>query len=478
MLNYQNNKFFFSLSLFSILFINIPKSQAACDTCSKINMSLVQEFPLPSPNVLPNSIIYSKDGKHLALTCENSNTVVVLDTASNGTVSFNQSIPSGNFPIDIDYSPDGQYLSICNLLDASVNVFKVQPNGTLAYINGNLANSTYPTGAGASFPTSIVYSPNQKFLATANQSNNISVFNVNPSGTLGVASVFPSLLTGTNGLAYSLDNLQLSVAGYLSNKLEIFDVDQTNGSLTANSNVSTQNAPVSPFYSPDGKFLTVANNFSNSVTVYKVNSDGSLSPINGTVSNSSFATLIGPVATRYSKNGDFLAVVNSANIPDKVSIFCVDKITGALSNRKDFGNFSIIDYLFQDIDFSPDGRFLAVPESGNSKVIIIKTGFIPAPIITSPANFTITTDPIVTLIGTTVEPNATITIYNNGIQIGTTTADANGNWTFTTPKLPDGTNQITVTATDNLDNVSCSSEPVKILLNGSDIFNAIAKKYC
>jgi hypothetical protein len=61
-----------------------------------------------------------------------------------------------------------------------------------------------------------------------------------------------------------------------------------------------------------------------------------------------------------------------------------------------------------------------------------------------------------------VAPNGeTITVYSNGAALGTTVADANGNWTFdnTGTALPDGTYVLTATATDPAGSVSAPSTP-------------------
>ncbi|WP_210403277.1 Ig-like domain-containing protein, partial [Salinicola sp. MH3R3-1] len=57
----------------------------------------------------------------------------------------------------------------------------------------------------------------------------------------------------------------------------------------------------------------------------------------------------------------------------------------------------------------------------------------------------------------TAEANAVVTILAGGTQIGTVTADDNGDWTFTPDALPDGNVDFTATATDAAGNVSPAS---------------------
>ena len=65
--------------------------------------------------------------------------------------------------------------------------------------------------------------------------------------------------------------------------------------------------------------------------------------------------------------------------------------------------------------------------------------------------------------------NEMITVYNNGIAIGTTVADAGGQWTFdnTGTALADGTYTFSATATDSNGNVSALSLPFGVTIDTS-----------
>ncbi len=66
--------------------------------------------------------------------------------------------------------------------------------------------------------------------------------------------------------------------------------------------------------------------------------------------------------------------------------------------------------------------------------------------ITSPANNTLTNDNTPTFSGT-ASPNATVTVFVDGVQVGTTTATAGGTWSFTpSTMLLDGTRVVTAQA--------------------------------
>ncbi|WP_336174988.1 Ig-like domain-containing protein, partial [Alloalcanivorax xenomutans] len=64
-----------------------------------------------------------------------------------------------------------------------------------------------------------------------------------------------------------------------------------------------------------------------------------------------------------------------------------------------------------------------------------------------------TNDTTPTLTGT-AEAGSTVTIFQDGTEIGSTTADASGNWSFAPTALADGDYSFTATATDEANNVS------------------------
>lgn len=76
-----------------------------------------------------------------------------------------------------------------------------------------------------------------------------------------------------------------------------------------------------------------------------------------------------------------------------------------------------------------------------------------------------TNDPRPTLNGTS-EANAIITLYDNNVVIGTTTADAQGVWSFTPgSNLGSGSHSFTITAKDEAGNTSDTSAPFTIIVD-------------
>jgi len=84
------------------------------------------------------------------------------------------------------------------------------------------------------------------------------------------------------------------------------------------------------------------------------------------------------------------------------------------------------------------------------------------PVITSPTDgTTITTDTVI-LTGTT-DADLTIEIFDSMVSLGTVTADANGDWTFTTEILADGSHTFTATVSNG--QTSIPSDAVTITIN-------------
>lgn len=67
------------------------------------------------------------------------------------------------------------------------------------------------------------------------------------------------------------------------------------------------------------------------------------------------------------------------------------------------------------------------------------------------------TDDTTPTLNGTAEANSTVSIFDNGVVIGTAQADGAGNWSFTTPTLTEGTHTFTARATDVAGNTSAAS---------------------
>ncbi|HEX8697798.1 MAG TPA: Ig-like domain-containing protein, partial [Myxococcaceae bacterium] len=95
--------------------------------------------------------------------------------------------------------------------------------------------------------------------------------------------------------------------------------------------------------------------------------------------------------------------------------------------------------------------------SSDSNTFTVDTVGPAAPTVTTPANGSVTNDSTPVYSGTS-EPGSTVTVFVDGVAVGTTTADAAGNWTLTQPAaLPDGSHTVSAEAEDALGNTSPAS---------------------
>ncbi len=93
----------------------------------------------------------------------------------------------------------------------------------------------------------------------------------------------------------------------------------------------------------------------------------------------------------------------------------------------------------------------------NTNTFTVDTTPPAAPVVSTPANGSRTTNTTPTYTGT-AEAGATVTVYVDGTAVGTTTATAAGSWSFTQPTaLPEGAHTVSATATDAAGNTSASS---------------------
>ena len=84
---------------------------------------------------------------------------------------------------------------------------------------------------------------------------------------------------------------------------------------------------------------------------------------------------------------------------------------------------------------------------------------------TGPSTSDNTTNDNTPTVNGTAEANAAIEVFVNSSSVGTTTADANGDWSFTFETLADGTHTVTAKATDAAGNVSATSTDLAVTVD-------------
>ncbi|WP_224243423.1 adventurous gliding motility protein AgmC [Hyalangium gracile] len=100
-------------------------------------------------------------------------------------------------------------------------------------------------------------------------------------------------------------------------------------------------------------------------------------------------------------------------------------------------------------------NLLSIPSNTNTFTVDLTPP--PAPVVITPANGSITSDTTPTYTGT-AEAGSTVTVFVDGNPVGTTTANASGNWSFTpTAPLAEGGHTVSARATDAAGNTSSNS---------------------
>jgi MYXO-CTERM domain-containing protein len=97
-----------------------------------------------------------------------------------------------------------------------------------------------------------------------------------------------------------------------------------------------------------------------------------------------------------------------------------------------------------------------ISPSSNTNTFFVDVTPPAAPVVVTPANGSQVNTATPAISGT-AEPDSTVTVIIDGTEVGTTTADASGNWTFTSPALSEGSHTVRATATDVAGNISPDS---------------------
>ena len=83
------------------------------------------------PYISPFDVAVTPDGRHVYVTDDGSNTVLVIATATNRVTA---TIPVGNTPHGVAVTPDGRHVYVANNLSNTVSVIKTANNTVTATI--------------------------------------------------------------------------------------------------------------------------------------------------------------------------------------------------------------------------------------------------------------------------------------------------------------------------------------------------------
>ena len=164
----------------------------------------------------------------------------------------------------------------------------------------------------------------------------------------------------------------------------------------------------------------------------------------------------------------------TATFSEAVSDFDLGDISVSNATTGNFNAVSATEYTFE-VTPTADGQ-VTVDLAANSATDSAANGNTAATQLTQTADITAPIAPTIGTTGTTndstpditgtAEANSSVNILLDGTSIGTTTADASGNWTLTpTSAIADGTYDVTATATDAAGNASVASAASSVTVN-------------
>jgi len=105
-----------------------------------------------------------------------------------------------------------------------------------------------------------------------------------------------------------------------------------------------------------------------------------------------------------------------------------------------------------------------ISDVSESIMLIVDITAPASPALSSPADGSITNQNVFILEGT-AEAESTVTLWDDGVMLGTAVTGAEGNFSYTTPSLADGVHSFTATAKDATGNISDASEAIIVTVD-------------
>ncbi|HEY3986969.1 BapA/Bap/LapF family large adhesin [Cedecea sp.] len=347
-------------------------------------------------------------------------TAPLLDGSHNITVTAtdaagNASGPSAGFNVVVDTVPPIVPI-ILSVIDD-----QTQPGTNLPLINGQLTKDTQPTLSGTAEANAIITVKDGNNVLGTTQADGLGIWTFTPTTPLG---------QGT----HTLNVTATDAAGNVSNTASFgVNIDSVAPNPPAIVTVLDNTAPVlGPITNGQATNETrpSLSGTAEANAIIKVYSDGNL--IGTTIANGSGAWSLTPVAAL--GNGSHTLTVTATDAAGNVS--------------------------------NPSNGFaLTVDTIAPNAPAISNVADAVGPITGNLSNGQVTDDTRPVLTGT-AEGNATVSVYDNGVLLGTVQADAGGAWSFRpgTP-LINGGHALTVTATDAAGNVSLPSTPFNVVVD-------------
>src|SRR5258707_64819 len=182
---------------------------------------------------------------------------------------------------------------------------------------------------------SVAFSPDGKFLiVTEKATNNLDVFKVLSDGSLSQAAITKSVGPGAFSAAFTRNDVavvsETGPGGPNLSAISSYSV-QSNGTLTpiSSSGPTLGSANCWNVVTPDGRFVYVSNSASGSISGFAIGSDGSLTPLPGTILAFN-PTGSANIDLTVSSDGKFLYTLNAGT--GAVGMFAIQPTNGALTD--------------------------------------------------------------------------------------------------------------------------------------------------
>jgi 6-phosphogluconolactonase (cycloisomerase 2 family) len=284
------------------------------------------------------SLTLSHDRSLLFAVNAGSGDITIFNVHKSHALSFLSKTPSGGAQPSAIAEFNGLVYVLNSGGAGSLVGFHLDNGGRLEQIKNSTAFLTGTTTGGAS----LAFSPDGQFLvATERVANNIDVFHIQPDGTLSPIVVNPNPAPGTFSVAFAPEG-----AAIVS---ETGPAGATNGStissykVNANGTVTAITHSLATFaagncwnaITPDGRWVYVSNSGSDNISGFNIGKDGSLTPIGGTVlGNNPSGSHNVDIAV--SADGKFVYTINSQS--GNIGVFAINQQDGSLTSLGQAGD--------------------------------------------------------------------------------------------------------------------------------------------
>jgi WD40 repeat protein len=307
----------------------------------------------------PRSVVWSPDGRYLAVACVSSSTLRIYRfDGSSVPVEIGTGVSAGSSPLSVSWSPDGRYLAVVCGGTTTLRVYRFNGSSVPVEIGTGVS-----TGSG---PRSVAWSPDGRYLALAcYDSSTLRVYRFNGSSVPVEIGIVVSTGSGPRSVVWSPDGRYLAVVCGGTDTLRIYRFDGSSVPVEIGIGVPAGYLPQSVSWSSDGRYLAVACSGDNTLRVYRF--DGSSVPLEiGTgVSVDSF-----PQSVVWSPDGRFLAVACYGTDTLRVYRFDGSSVPVEIGTGVSAGSDP------QSVVWSSDGRYLAVVCYGDNALHVYSCNYV------------------------------------------------------------------------------------------------------